>query len=83
MIKLVLLVHTGIFYVLAKVHKQLISNCPPYRPILSAIRTPKYNIAKFLVPILKSLATNDYTPKDTFEFSRDLLNQNPNLFMAS
>ena len=42
-----------------------------------------YNIAKFLVPILKSLTTNDYTPKNTFEFSRDILNQNSNLFMAS
>ena len=75
--------HFGILYGLAKVHKQLINNCPPFRPILSAIGTPTYNIAKFLVPILKPLTTNDYTLKDTFEFSRDILNQNPNLFMAS
>ena len=33
--------------------------------------------------LLKPLTTNDYTLKDTFEFSRDILNQNPNLFMAS
>ena len=70
-------------YGLAKVHKQLVNICPPFRPILSAIGTPTYNIAKFLVPILKPLTTNDYTLKDTFEFSRDILNQNPNLFMAS
>ena len=75
--------HFGILYGLAKVHKQLINNCPPFRPILSAIGTPTYNIARFLVPILKPLTTNDYTLKDTFEFSRDILNQNPNLFMAS
>ena len=75
--------HFGILYGLAKVHKQLINNCPPFRPILSAIGTPTYNIAKFLVPILKPLTTNDYTLKDTFEFSCDILNQNPNLFMAS
>ena len=30
----------GILYGLAKVHKQLINNCPPFRPILSAIGTP-------------------------------------------
>ena len=31
----------------------------------------------------KPLTTNDYTLKDTFEFSRDILNQNTNLFMTS
>ena len=67
----------------ANVQKQLINNCPPFRSILSAIGTPTYNIAKFLVPILKPLTTNDYTLKDTFEFSRDILDQTPNLFMAS
>ena len=75
--------HFGILYGLAKVHKQLLNNCPPFRPILSAIGTPTYNIAKFLVPILKPLTTNDYTLKGMFEFSRDIFNQNPNLFMAS
>ena len=64
-------------------HKQLINNCPPFRPILSAIGAPSYNIAKFLVPIIKPLTTNDFTLKDTLEFSRDILNQNANLFMAS
>ena len=53
------------------------------RSVLSAIAKPTYNIAKFLVPILKLLTTIDYTLKDTFEFSRDILNQNPNFFMAS
>ena len=84
MINFVLLVHTLVFlYVLGKVHKQLVNNCPPFMPILSAIDTPNYNIAKFLVPILKPLTTYAYTLKDTFEFSRDILNQNPNLFIAS
>ena len=75
--------HFDILYGLAKVHKQLINNFPPFKPILSAIGTPTYNIAEFLVPFLKPLTTNDYTLKDTFEFSRNILNQNPNLFMAS
>ena len=58
MINFVLLVHTLVFlYVLGKVHKQLVNNCPPFMPILSAIGTPNYNIVKFLVPILKPLTT--------------------------
>ena len=51
--------------------------------ILSAIGATTYNIAKFLIPVLKPLTINDYTLKDTFEFSRGILNKNPNLFMAS
>ena len=73
----------GVLFGLVKVHKQLVNNCPPFKPTLSAIGTPTYNIAKFFVSIFKPLTTNDYTFKDTFEFSLDILNQNPNLFMAS
>ena len=75
--------HFGILYGLAKDHKQLINNCPPFRPKLLAIGTPTYNIAKFLIPILKPLTTNNYTLNHMFKISRDILNQNPNLFMAS
>ena len=60
-----------------------ISNCPAFRAILLATGTSTYNIAKFLVPILKPLTINDYTLKDTFGFSCDIMNQNSNLFMAS
>ena len=65
-----------------KVHKQLINNYPLFRPILSAIDTPTYNIAKFFVLIRKPLTTNHYTLKDTSELLRDILNQNANLFMT-
>ena len=41
----------GILYGSAKVHKPIIDNCLSFRPILSAIGTPTYNLAKFLVPI--------------------------------
>ena len=75
--------HFGILYGLAKLHKYLIRNGPPFRPILSGIGTPTYNVAKFLVLIFKPMATSGYTLKDSFEFSRDILIQNPNLFMAS
>ena len=53
----------GIMYGLCKVHKDIVDNCPPFRPILSAINTPTYKLAKFLVPILKSLISNEYTVK--------------------
>ena len=38
-----------------KVHKQQVDGCPPFRQILSALQTPTYNLAKFLVPHIKSL----------------------------
>ena len=38
----------GILYGLAKIHKTIVGNCPPCWPILSAINTPTYKIAKFL-----------------------------------
>ena len=42
-------------YGLRKDYKDIIDNCPPFRPILSAINIPIYELGKFLVPILKSL----------------------------
>ena len=40
----------GIMYGLAKVHKIVTDGLPSFRPILSAIGTPTYKLAKFLVP---------------------------------
>ena len=37
----------GTLYGSAKVHKPLINGLPPFRPILSAIGTPIYKLAKF------------------------------------
>ena len=39
-------------YGLCKVHKQEVDCCPSFRPILSVLQHPTYNLAKFLVPIL-------------------------------
>ena len=41
----------GTLYLSAKVHKPLKNGLPPFRPILSAIVTPAYKLAKFLVPV--------------------------------
>ena len=55
----------GFLYGLAKVHKRGIDGCPAFRPIFPAIGTPMYKIAKFLVPILKNLTSNEYSVKDS------------------
>ena len=73
----------GILYGLCKIHKSLIDNCPPFRPILSAIKTPSYNIAKHLVPILEPITTNQFTIKNSFEFAKEVIEQDSGLFMAS
>ena len=73
----------GILYGLCKIHKSLIDNCPPFRPILSAIKTPSYNIAKYSVPILEPITTNKFTIKNGFEFAKEVIEQDSGLFMAS
>ena len=77
--------YPGVLYGLCKVHKGVKpgDESPPFRPILSAINTPSYKIAKFLVPLLADLTKNKYVSKDSFEFAKNVRNQNPDLFMAS
>ena len=66
-----------------KVHKQQVDGCPPFRPILSALQTPTYNLAKFLVPLLNPLTKNEYTVKDSFQFAEEICEQDPTLSMGS
>ena len=73
----------GIMYGLSKVHKQLVDGFPKLRPILSAINTPTYKLAKFLVTIMEPLTKNEYTVKDTFTFAHDIRSQNANVWMSS
>jgi hypothetical protein len=72
----------GILYGLPKVHKPNF----PLRPIISAIGTHAYKLAKFLVPLLRPFSTNSYTISDTFMFVKELrelqINTN-NVVMAS
>ena len=58
----------GILYGLPKVHKV---NCPA-RPIMSAIGTFNYKLAKFLVPILQPPAGNQYTVHSSFSFVNEI-----------
>ena len=73
----------GILYGQAKVHKPVKDNCPSFRPILSAIGTPTYDLAKFLVHILKPLTDNEYTVHDSFSFANDVIKFNSTNLMAS
>lgn len=70
----------GRLYGLPKVHKEN----HPLRPILSAIGTANYNIAKYLVPILAPITTNEFTLLDSFNFIHCLRNSHyPDSVMAS
>ena len=73
---------TGIFHRLPEVHKIVIDNIPKFRLISLAVGTPVYKLAKFLIPILSPLTVNDYIAKDSFFFTKEVLNFDHNLFMA-
>ena len=73
----------GFMYGSCKVHKASVGNCPPFRPILSALNTPIYKFPTFLVPILKPLRTNEFTVKDSFHFAAEIVDQQHDLFMDS
>ena len=73
----------GILYGLGKVHKALVNGIPKFRPILSSLGTCSYKLAKFLVPLLKSITVNEFTITDSFEFGKEVLNKDADLFMGS
>ena len=73
----------GVLYGLCKVHKNIVDRCPPLRPILSAIGTLSCKIAKFLVPRMNSITSNEFTVKDTFCFAKEIVEQDSSLVMGS
>ena len=72
-------------YRLCKIHKGkgASNDLPPFQPILSAIGTCTYNMAKFFVSILKDFTLNEYTVRDSFSFCDEIQEQDNNLYMAS
>ena len=62
----------GILYGLCKVHKSITNVCPAFRPTLSAIGTPNYNFAKFLVRKLSSITFNEFTVKASGSSIKDV-----------
>ena len=69
----------GIMYGDSTVHNQQVDGCPPFPPIFSALQTPTYNLAKFLVAILNPLTKNEYTVKESFQFAEEIYEQDPTL----
>ncbi|KAG1658491.1 hypothetical protein GQR58_022937 [Nymphon striatum] len=62
----------GILYGLPKIHKSNFSVNFPFRPIFAAYNTASYNIAKFLVPVLAPLTTNQFTIINSYSFSHEI-----------
>ena len=63
----------GILYGQAKVHKPVENNCPSFRPILSAIGTPTYDLR----------SEKEYTVYDSFSFASEVSKFNSKNLMAS
>ena len=45
--------------------------------------TRTYIVAKFLVPVLKPLTSNEYTVKDLFAFAEETVKQDSRFFMGN
>ena len=73
----------GILYGLGKIHKETRNGIPPFCPILSAIGTPTYKLAKFLLKFLTPSTANEFTVIDSFHFAEEISQQDSNLHMAS
>ena len=65
-----------------KIHKETHNGLPPFCPILSAIDTPTYKLAKFLLKFLTPSTANEYTIVDSFHFAEEICQQDSNLHMA-
>ena len=75
----------GVLYGLPKVHKPDFSTKFPFHHIFAAYNTPSFNIAKYLLPVLSPLTTNEFTVDNSCKFSERVTNIHNanNLFMTS
>jgi hypothetical protein len=64
----------GIMYGLPKIHK----NGAPLRPIISAVKTYNYELAKYLDGILKPFIDSTYMLVDTYDFVNKVSTMNTN-----
>ena len=67
-----------VLYGLCKTHKRVLDKSPPFRPILSAIKTPSYNLAKFLVPLIEPITKSNFTVKTVLNSLRKYVNKTLN-----
>ena len=73
----------GVLHGLSKIRKPLVNNIPKLRPILFALNTGTYEWAKFFVPLLRDLTSNEHNLKDSFGFAKVICEQNSDLYMVS
>ena len=64
----------------SKIHEPLVNGFPKLRPILSALNTGTYKWARFFVPLLRRLNSNQFTLKDSFEFAKIICKQDTGIF---
>ena len=50
---------------------------------LSAISTPGYNLATFLIPIVEPLTHNEFTIRNSFNFAKEITTYDSPLYIAS
>lgn len=62
----------GILYGLPKIHKLDFSSKFQFRPIFAAYNCPSYNLAKFLVPVLNPITSNQFTCLNSYQFVKDI-----------
>ena len=74
---------SGVLYGLGKVHNEAQNGLPLFRSILSAIGTPTYKLAKYLLPFSTPLTQNEYNITDSLHFAEEICKRDPNLYMAS
>ena len=65
----------GKMYGLPKIHK----NNHPLKPVLAAYNTASYRLAQWLVSILSPFSLNDYTLRNSYDFTQQVKELNLNL----
>ena len=77
----------GVLYSPCKIHKAIVDVYPPFRSVFSAIGTPPYKIfstyEKFPVHILSCFTIKEFTAKDSFSFTKEIVEQDSSFYMAS
>ena len=73
----------GILYGMGKIHQETRNGIPPFCPILPAIGTPTYKLAKFLLKFLTPSTANEFAVIDSSHFAEEICQQDSNLHMAS
>ena len=73
----------GVLYGLCKTHKNVLDKCRPFRNILSPIKTLSYNLAKIVSSLIEPITKNNFIVKNSFEFSKEICEQNSEYFMTS